>query len=76
MNGYENIDRTTFFLVTKHRRTRGREVAKLNEQCRLDMRKFQFSHRTLSKRKRLSGDCVGAGSRNMFKNKTNRYCIG
>ena len=44
----------------------GLELAK--KQCRLDIRTFSFSHRTVNEWKRLSADCVGASSVNIFKN--------
>ena len=39
------------------------------KQCRLDIRKNSFSKRTENEWSRLSADCVGASSVNMFKNK-------
>ena len=72
MNGYENIDRNMFFIV-KGERTRGHGVALAKKQCRLDIRKFSFSQRTVNEWNRLSADCVGASSVNIFKNKINIY---
>ena len=43
------------------------------KQCRLDIRKFSFSQRTVNEWNRLSADCVGASSVNMFKNKIDMY---
>ena len=60
-NGYENIDRN------RH----GVTLAK--KQCRLDIRKFSFSQRTVNEWNRLSADCVGASSVNIFKNKIDIY---
>ena len=42
VNGYEDVDRNMFFKL-KDSRTRGRKVALVKEQCRLDMRKYSFS---------------------------------
>ena len=39
------------------------------KQCRLDIRKFSFLQRTLIEWKRLSADCLGASSANLFKTK-------
>ena len=47
MNGYENIDRNIFFSVKKERRTRGHGITLAKKQCRLDIRKFSFSQRTV-----------------------------
>ena len=67
LNGYENIDRNMFFTVKEERRTRGHGVTLAKKQYRLDIRKFSFSQRTAWNR--LSADCVGASSVNIFKNK-------
>ena len=70
LNGYENIDRNICFTVSEERRTRGHGVTLAKKQCRLDIRKFSFSQRTVN---RLSADCVGASSVNIFKNKIDIY---
>ena len=59
LNGYENIDRS-FFTVKEERMTRGHGVTLAKKQCRLDIRKFSFSQRTVNEWNRLSADCVGA----------------
>ena len=69
LNGYENIDRNILFSVKEERRTRGHGVTLAKKQCRLDIRKFSFSQRTINEWNRLSADCVGASSVNMFKKK-------
>ena len=58
-NGYENIDRNISLTILSLAKT----------QCRLDIRKFSFSQRTINEWNRLSADCVGASSVNIFKNK-------
>ena len=73
VNGYENIDRNIFFTVKEERRTRGHGVTLAKKQCRLDIRKFSFSQRTVNEWNRLSADCVGASSVNIFKNKIDIY---
>ena len=73
LNGYENIDRIFFFTVKEERRTRGHGVTLAKKQCRLDIRKFSFSQRTVNEWNRLSADCVGASSVNIFKNKIDIY---
>ena len=59
LKGYENIVRIFFS------RSRKREG--------LDIRKFPFSQRTVNDWNRLSADCVGASSVNIFKNKIDIY---
>ena len=53
--------------VKEERRTRGHGVTLGKKQCRLDIRKFSFSQRTVHDWNKLSPDCVGASSVNMFK---------
>ena len=73
MNGYENIDKNKFLTVKEERRTRGRGITLAKKQCRLDIRKFTFSQRTVNEWNRLSADCVRASSVNMFKNKIDMH---
>ena len=73
LNGYENIDRTIFFSLKKESRTRGHEVKLVKDQCRLDIRKYSFSQRTINDWNKLSTGCITASSVNMFKNKVDTY---
>ena len=57
LNGYENIDRNIFFSLKKDKRTRGHEVTLVKDQCRLDIRKYSFSQRTINEWNKLSTDC-------------------
>ena len=57
------------FSLKKDSRTRGHEVKLVKDQCRLDIRKYLFSQRTINEWNKLSTDCVTASSVNMFKNK-------
>ena len=52
---------------------RGHGITVAKKQCRLDIRKFSFSQRTINEWNRLSADCVGASSVSMFKNKIDMY---
>ena len=60
------ILRNIFFTVKEERRTRGHEVTLPKKQCRLDIRKFPFSQTIVNEWNRLSADCVGASSVNIF----------
>ena len=60
-----------FFSQSRKRRTRGHGVTLAKKQCRLDI--IKFSHRTVNERNRLSADCVGDSSVNIFKNKIDIY---
>ena len=70
---FENIDSNIFFTVREERRTRGHGITSAKKQCRLDIRKFSFSQRTVNKWNRLSADCVGASSVNIFKKIKSTY---
>ena len=73
LNGYENIDRNICFSLKKDSRTRGYEVTLVKDQCRLDIRNYSFSQRTIHDWNKLSADCETASSVNMFKNKVATY---
>ena len=60
------------FSVKEGRRTRGHGITLAKKQCRLDIRKFSFSQRTVNQWNLLLADCVGASS-DMFKNKIDIY---
>ena len=62
---------TDIFLQSRKRRTREHGVTLSKKQCRLDIR--TFSRRTVNEWNRLSADCVGASSVNIFKNKIDIY---
>ena len=62
-----------FISLKKDSRTRAHEVKLVKDQCRLDIRKYSFSQRTIHKWNKLSTDCVTASSVNMFKNKVDKY---
>ena len=61
------------FFTVKEDRTRGHGVTLSKKQCRLDIRKFPFSQRTVNEWNKLSADCVGASSCNILKNKIDIY---
>ena len=58
-----------FSLSRKNNRTRGHEVKLIKDQCRLYIRKYSFSQRTVNEWNKLSTDCITASSVNMFINK-------
>ena len=60
-----------WFSVKEERRTRGHGIALAKKQCRVNIRKISL--RTVNEWNRLSADCVGASSVNMFKNKIDIY---
>ena len=54
-------------------RTRGHSWALAKERCKLDIRKYAFSQRTIHEWNRLLGEYVNATSVNMFNNKIYNY---
>ena len=56
--------------TTEHEEIVGR-LAK--ERCKLDIRKYAFSQRTINEWNRLPGECVNATSVNIFNNKIDNY---
>ena len=49
------------------------EVTLVKDQCRLDIRKYSFTLRTINEWNKLSTDCVTASSVNMVKSKADTY---
>ena len=73
LNGLKILTEIFLFSVKEERRTRGHGITVVKKQCRLDIRKFSFSQRTVNEWNRLSADCVGASSVNMFKHNIYMY---
>ena len=71
--GMKILTEIFFFTVKEERRTRGHGVTLAKKQCRLDIRKVSLSQRTVNEWNRLSADCIGASSVNIFKNKIDIY---
>ena len=66
LNGYENID--TNICSGSGRREGERTWSSLAKKpCRLDIRQFSFSQRTVNEWNRLSADSAGASSVNIKK---------
>ena len=59
--------------LKKGTRTRGHDATLVKDQCRLDIRKYSFSKRTMHEWNELSPDCINASSVNIFKNNTDKY---
>ncbi len=66
--GMKILKEIVFFTVKEEKRTRGHGVTLAKKQCRLKIRNFSFSQRTVEEWNRLSADYVGASSVNVFKN--------
>ena len=75
VNGYVDVDRNMFFKLKEGSRTRGHQAALVKEQCRLDMRKYNFSQRVINEWNKLPNDCINVGNVNMFKHIIDKYLI-
>ena len=75
VNGYEDVDRNIFFKFKESSRTRGNKAVLVKEQCRLDMRKYSFSHRVINEWNKLPNVCINASSVNLFTNRNDIYLI-
>ena len=73
LNIYMKILIEIFFSLKKDSRTREHEVTLVKDQCRLNIRKYAFSQRTINEWNNLSIDCATASSVNVFKNKVDTY---
>ena len=62
-----------FLSVKKDSKKGGHEVKLVKDQCRLDIRKYPFSQRTINEWNKLSTDCITTSSVNMFKNRVDTY---
>ena len=62
-----------FFSLKKDSGTRGHGVKLVKDWCRLDIRKYSFSQRTINEWNKLVTDCVTVSSVNMLKNKVDTY---
>ena len=62
-----------FFSLKKGSITIGHELKLVKDQCKLDIRKYSFSQRTINKWNKLSTDCVTDSSVNMLKNMVDTY---
>ena len=68
-HGIEGLDSGMFLKYKTDNRTRGHSWAMAKERCKLDIRTYAFSQRTINEWNRL----VNATSVNMFKNKIDNY---
>ena len=55
-----------FVSLKKDNRTRVYEVTLVKYQCRLDIRKYSFSERTVNERNKLYTDCITASRVNNY----------
>ena len=65
-----------FFSLKKDSTTRGHEVKLVKGQCRLDIRKYYFSQRTINEGNELSADFVNASSVNILNTRLTHISAG
>jgi hypothetical protein len=66
MKGLQNVEPSTFFKITASQ-TRGHALKLFKPTCRLDIRKYGFSHRVITEWNRLSTDDIACDTVNSFK---------
>ena len=71
--GLSAIPWNLFFRADNSERTRGHSRKLVKESFRLDIRKYFFSQRVLSRWNRLSEDVVTAGTVNTFKRRLEEF---
>ena len=71
--GMKILKEIFFFSLKEDNRTKEHEVTLVKDQCRLDMRKYSFSHSTINEWNKLSTYCLTDRHVNMFKNKVDKY---
>ena len=49
------------------------DIKLVKDQCRLDVRKYSVSQRTINEWNKLFTDCISTSSVNMFKNSVDTY---
>ena len=59
-HGIEGLDSGMFLKYKTDNRTRGHSWVLAKERCKLDMRKYAFSQRTINEWNRLPEECVNA----------------
>ena len=79
-HGIEGLDSGMFFKYRTDNGTRGHRWALAKERCKLDIRKYAFSQRTINEWNRLPGECVNATSVNKLcaksiRGKLSAFCI-
>src|SRR5664279_68235 len=73
--GFDDIDPGIFFDLSKSR-TRGHCLKLFKPGCRLDCRKFAFSHRVVDAWNGLTEDIIACDSINSFKSRLDKFFIG
>ena len=61
--------------MKKSKITRGHKITLVEEQSRLDVRRYSFSQVTIHVSNKLTADYVHASSVNMFKNRIDKYLV-
>ena len=72
-NGIVDLNIENFFEMETSNRTRGHNLKLKKKHCRLDVRKFFFSHRVVDFWNDLPSDVVNSNSLNIFKRKIDKY---
>ena len=72
-SGSDYMDVGTFFTLETENRTRGHEKKIRKQSCRLDLRKYFFSHRVVDFWNALPREVVSSSSLNVFKKRLDEF---
>ena len=74
LKGFEDVDASKFF-VKAEGCTRGHDLKLIKPRCRLDCRRFSFSHRIVNLWNKLPKGIVDCNTVNGFKNKVDCFLL-
>ena len=76
LTGKEGVDKGTFLFKPQYRTSgRGHDLMLYKEKCRLDVRKFFFSHRVVDEWNKLPLDVIGSETLDQFKARIDRHFL-
>ena len=76
LKGFDDIDFRRFFVLNNEKRTRGHILKLFKSGCKLDCRKYGFSHRVVDIWNSLDSDVVACDSINSFKSHLDKVLKG
>ena len=76
LKGFDDIDFRRFFVLNNEKRTRGHILKLFKSGCKLDCRKYGFSHRVVDIWNSLDSDVVACDSINSFKSHLDKFLKG
>ena len=72
-NGLDKVDLNNYFTLSQDHITRGHGKKLKKFSCRLDLRKYSYSHRIIDKWNELPEDVVNSSSLEIFKKRLDKH---